>query len=368
MSLENSNLTKGLLVSEDHGDSSTQNDMAQTCQQCVLEVLQQTAKQAAGADIRSRYCKVALYYEIEEIREALDRSGQSTIGVNFPTMAIRKWIAKTENSNLDEKQVHSWKSEGERWKTLCDQFSAGILEVSHEVLSACISEPSGNYLDVLLKFCPSMRNRCNVWLKKVNKRLGKPPMNALLLDKWIDLEDKGGERDHTPAVAEAKTLEHLRTTHGPGASSELDIEIRESASRLFDTSARLTTCGSEIRVLKIEDASEKVGDEENSVAQGSKRRSDIDIEQENAELAAKAEQLCKERIAVADLGQMKDVYILPYQNAGVWHCVLRASDFVLNVSVSENRKMKTVHKDLRSNMIIAGREDVNMSKIVLPLP
>ena len=157
-----------------------------------------------------------------------------------------------------------------------------------------------------------MRNRCEVWLKKVEKRLEEPTMNALMLEKRLDLKDKTGKRDHTPAVAEVKTIEHLRT------------------------------CGPEIRVLEIEDADGRVGEKENSVAQGSNRRSDIDIEQENAELATKAEQLCRERIAVAELGRKKVVYILPYQDAGVWHCVLRTSDFVLNVSVSGNRKMKVI--------------------------
>ncbi|KAH0048289.1 hypothetical protein KCU96_g24301, partial [Aureobasidium melanogenum] len=213
----------------------------------------------------------------------------------------------------------------------------------------------------LLEFCPSMRNRCEVWLKKVEKRLEEPTMNALMLKERLDLEDRTGKRDHTPAVAEVKTIEHLRTTHRPGASSEQDIEFRESASRLFNTLAQLTTCGSEIRVLKIEDADEKVGEKENSVAQGSNRRSDIDIEQENAELAAKAEQLCRERIAAAELGQKKVVYILPYQNAGVWHCVLRASDFILVISASGNKKMKAVHKDLRSNMVTGKRDDVSTS-------
>ena len=167
-------------------------------------------------------------------------------------------------------------------------------------------------------------------------------MNALILEERLNLEDKAGERDHTPAVAEAKTLEHLRTMHRPGASSEQDTKLRGSASRLFDTLAQLTTCGPEIRVLKIKDADEKVGEKENSAAQGSNQRTDIDIEQENAELVAKAEQLCREQIAVADLGQKKVIYVLPYQDAGVWHCVLRASDFVLIVSVSGNRKMKVI--------------------------
>ncbi|KAG9537540.1 hypothetical protein KCU97_g23070, partial [Aureobasidium melanogenum] len=129
----------------------------------------------------------------------------------------------------------------------------------------------------------------------------------------------------------------------------------------------LTTCGPEIRVLKIEDAEEKVGEEENSVAQGSYRRSDIDIEQENAELAAKAEQLCRERIAAAELGQKKVVYILPYQNAGVWHCVLRTSDFFLVISVSGNRKMKAVHKDLRSNMVTGKRDDIVQRENFFPI-
>ncbi|THY71176.1 hypothetical protein D6C93_10523, partial [Aureobasidium pullulans] len=277
-------------------------------------------------------------------------------------MAIREWIEKTKNSELDEEQVRSWKSEGEKWKTLCEQFSAGILEVSHEVLSACISEP--HYFDVLLKFCPSMRNRCKVWLKKVKKRLEEPPLNALLLGKRLNLKDEAEERDPTPAVAEARRLEHLRTTHRPATSSEQDTKIdesasklsNESASKLFDTLAQLTTCSPEIRVLKIKDGNEKVGEEEKSVAQGSNRRSDIDIEQENAELAAKAEQLCRERVAAAELGQKKVVYILPYQNAGVWHCVLRAPDFILIVSVSGNRKMKAVHKDFRSNMVTGKRD------------
>ncbi|KAH0360793.1 hypothetical protein KCU65_g9167, partial [Aureobasidium melanogenum] len=213
-----------------------------------------------------------------------------------------------------------------------------------------------------------MRNRCEVWLKKVAKRLEEPTMNALMLKERLDLKDKTGKRDHTPTVAEVKTIEHLRTTHRPGAPSEQDLEFCESASRLFNTLAQLTTCGPEIRVLKIEDAEEKVGEEENSVAQGSYRRSDIEIEQENAELAAKAEQLCRERIAAAELGQKKVVYILPYRNAGIWHCVLRTSDFVLVVSVSGNRKMKAVHKDLRSNMVTGKRDDVSTFQIVLILP
>ncbi|KAG9957639.1 hypothetical protein KCU78_g24662, partial [Aureobasidium melanogenum] len=79
------------------------------------------------------------------------------------------------------------------------------------------------------------------------------------------------------------------------------------------------------------------------------------------------EQLCRERIAAAELGQKKVVYILPYQNAGVWHCVLRTSDFFLVISVSGNRKMKAVHKDLRSNMVTGKRDDIVQRENFFPI-
>lgn len=210
-------------------------------------------------------------------------------------------------------------------------------------------------------------------------------MNALLKELLI-VEDGTDVSDHAPAGAEAKTLEYLRTTHRPGASIEQDTEICTIASRLFATLAQLTTCGPKIRVLGIVDVDKQVGEKENSAAQGSTRRSDIDIdidiEKENAELAAKAEQLCREQIAVADLGQGKDIYIRPYRNAGVWHCILQTSESVLNLSVSGDRKMKvieppqcttcglrlteiqTVHKDLRSNIVTGERDDVRTLQVV----
>lgn len=136
VSLENSNLAITLLGRGTSGESSIQIDTNKTDLLRVLDVLQQTSEQAAGADIRSRYYKVALYYQIEETKEQLEQDGKSSSGVGFLTVAIREWTKNTQNPKQAERRVRSWKRDGERWKLLCDKFSAGILEVSHKALSA----------------------------------------------------------------------------------------------------------------------------------------------------------------------------------------------------------------------------------------
>jgi len=136
VSLENSNLAITLLGRGTSGESSIQIDTNKTDLLRVLDVLQQTSEQAAGADIRSRYYKVALYYQIEETKERLAQDGRSTSGVGFLTVAISEWTKNTQNPKQAERQVRSWKRDGGRWKLLCDKFSPGILEVSHKALSA----------------------------------------------------------------------------------------------------------------------------------------------------------------------------------------------------------------------------------------
>lgn len=135
-SLEDSELTIQVFVDEQSVVPSTQKKTQKSSQQCVLQMLQQTSKEATKADITSRYYKLELYFQIEEILEELKTYGRSTPGVNFLTQAVRLWIDGIKESKSIESDVQLWRVEGKRWRELCDRFTPGILEVSHEVLNA----------------------------------------------------------------------------------------------------------------------------------------------------------------------------------------------------------------------------------------
>ena len=102
----------------------------------VLESLQRTSKQATETVLESRYCKLALYCQVENIRKELELCGKSTPGVSFRTMALREWIKRTGDFELEKDSVKLWREQGEKWKTLCDKFTLGILEASHEAPDA----------------------------------------------------------------------------------------------------------------------------------------------------------------------------------------------------------------------------------------
>jgi hypothetical protein len=105
-------------------------------QQRILETLQRTSTQVTEAIIESRYHKLALYCQIGKIEKRLRLYGKSTSGVPFLTKAIREWISGTRHPELEESSVRSWREQGEKWKTLCDKFTLGILEASHEAFDA----------------------------------------------------------------------------------------------------------------------------------------------------------------------------------------------------------------------------------------
>jgi hypothetical protein len=116
---------------------STGSDTQKTPQGRVLETLQRNSKQATDTVIESRYYKLALYCQIENIRkELLKRSEISTRGVSFQTMARREWIKRSGGFELEKDSIKSWRKQGEKWKILCDSFTLGILEASHEALDA----------------------------------------------------------------------------------------------------------------------------------------------------------------------------------------------------------------------------------------
>lgn len=113
---------------------STDLDAHKTPQQRVLETLQRTSEQAKKTVIESRYYKLALYCQIENIKKGLEVCGKSTPGVSFSTMALREWIKRAGDSELKEHSVKTWRKQGEKWKILCYRFTPGILEASHEAL------------------------------------------------------------------------------------------------------------------------------------------------------------------------------------------------------------------------------------------
>lgn len=115
---------------------STDLDAHKTPQQRVLETLQRISEQATKTVIESRYYKLALYCQIETIKKGLELCGKSIPGVSFSIMALREWIKRAGDSELEEHSVKSWRKQGEKWKILCDRFSPGILEASHEALDA----------------------------------------------------------------------------------------------------------------------------------------------------------------------------------------------------------------------------------------
>lgn len=211
------------------------------------------------------------------------------------------------------------------------------------------------------------------------------------MEEWLDeslffIETGIAQGDCKPAVAEARTLKYLHTTYGPSASIEQDVEIRESASKLSGALTEITTCGPEIRFLEVVGTCEQMAGKRSRTAQESNWGPHINIEQGDTELIAKAEELFREQVDVADLGQNEVIYILPYQHAGVWHCGLKMSDFILITSVSQDKKMRTidprhwtscvyrltylqgVHKDLHSNMITGWRDNVRTLQIISILP
>ena len=51
-------------------------------------------------------------------------------------MALREWIKRTGDFELEKESVKLWREQGEEWKTLCDKFTLGILEASHEAPDA----------------------------------------------------------------------------------------------------------------------------------------------------------------------------------------------------------------------------------------
>jgi hypothetical protein len=134
-SLSNSDFKLRTFTPEISRVQSTKLDTHKT-QQRILKTLQRTSTQVTEAIIESRYYKLALYCQIGNIEKRLSVDAKSTTGVSLRTKAIREWIGETTDSELKESSVRSWRKQGEKWKTLCDRFTPGILEASHEALDA----------------------------------------------------------------------------------------------------------------------------------------------------------------------------------------------------------------------------------------
>ena len=190
-----------------------------------------------------------------------------------------------------------------------------------------------------MNFCPSLRSKCLTLSQRAQTRMKQHSLEKLLNESL--LEEQGIEaRDRVPVSSEARNLKELYETRRIGASVEEDSQIRESASKLFNALTQLTVCGPEIRVLEAMVVNEQVEEKENDRAQRPDQEQNIDIEQEDMELIAEAEQLFSRQISAAELDHKTIGYILPYRHTGVWHCMFRSSDLVLVISVTTSRKMK----------------------------
>lgn len=89
-------------------------------------------------------------------------------------------------------------------------------------------------------------------------------MKQYLFEQLLDesLLDKHGieARDRVPVDSGARNLKHLYETRRIGTSAEMDSQIRENASKLFNTLAQLTVCGPKIRVLEVVIVDEHAGE------------------------------------------------------------------------------------------------------------
>ena len=169
-----------------------------------------------------------------------------------------------------------------------------------------------------------------------------------LLDESL-LEKHGIEaRDRVPVGSEARNLKQLYETRRIGASVEEDSQIRESASKLFNTLAQLTVCGPKIRVLEVVIVDEHAGETDVDRANQSNQEQNIKAEQEDMKLIAEAERLFRQQVSAAAPNQKGVRYILPYRHTGVWHCLFRSSELICVVSVTESRRIKVVGR-LRCN-------------------
>ncbi|KAG9801026.1 hypothetical protein KCU95_g108, partial [Aureobasidium melanogenum] len=300
-------------------EDRTQMNTHETPQQRVLERLQRTSEQATEAAIESRYYKLTLYCQIKNIEEKLYDSGKSTSGVSFRTKALREWINETRCSELQEDDVKSWRDEGEKWKKLCDKFTPGILEVSHEALDASIEERGINHLIFLTEFSPSLRSKCLTL-----SGIAQTRMREYSLEEHLD---------------ESLLAKLLLPRNNPRFEK--------------------------IRVLEAMVVNEQTKEKENDRAQRSDQEQNIDIEQEDMKLIAEAEQLFSRQVAIAEYDHKAVGYILPYRHTGVWHCMFRSSDLILVISVTASRKMKAVNKNLQTNVITVKRDDVQSLPIII---
>ncbi|KAH0287673.1 hypothetical protein M436DRAFT_60193 [Aureobasidium namibiae CBS 147.97] len=185
---------------------------------------ERTSEQASKAVIKSRYYKLALYCQIENIKKGLQLCGKSTLGVSFSTMALREWTKRAGDSELREHTVKSWRKQGEKWKILYDRFTLGILEASHKALNAwyaSTSDPGTDYLGVVLNFCPSLRSKCLTLSQRAQTRMKQYSFEKLLNESL--LEKHGIEaRNRVPVGSEARNLKQLYETRRIGASVEED--------------------------------------------------------------------------------------------------------------------------------------------------
>lgn len=108
-SLSDSDFELRILTSEKSTTESTDSDLQRTPQRRVLETLQRTSKQATDTVIESRYYKLALYCQIDNIRKELENCAKSTTGVPFRTMALREGIKQTGDPELEGDSVKSFR-------------------------------------------------------------------------------------------------------------------------------------------------------------------------------------------------------------------------------------------------------------------
>lgn len=146
------------------------------------------------------------------------------------------------------------------------------------------------------------------------------------------------ESDRVKVGFQAKNLKDLYRTRKINASSQEDRKIEEIASKLFNTLARLTACGSGVRVLEVVTVDEEAGKTKIDRAYQSNQEQNIKIEREDLLLA---EELFRKQVPVADTNLR---YILPYRYTGIWHCLFRSSEFTCIISVTEGREIKVTDR------------------------
>ncbi|TIA27837.1 hypothetical protein D6C78_10992, partial [Aureobasidium pullulans] len=325
-SLSDSDFELRILTSEKSTTESTDSDLQRTPQRRVLETLQRTSKQATDTVIESRYYKLALYCQIDNIRKELENCAKSTTGVPFRTMALREGIKQTGDPELEGDSVKSFrKNKGRSGRhsvtTLGNIFGiAGFMPAS--------ANPAQYTWE---SFWPSVQ------AYEMNASPSRTRIEQYSLEKVLDephLEEYGiAAKDRVPVSSEARNLKYLYQTR------------RVSASIGFEKSSK--------------PSGRTGGRTDLDRAYQPDQEQDTKTEQEDSELIAKAEQLFRKQVTESDPDHTGVRYILPYRHAGVWHCLFRSSEFTCVIYVTESRKIKAVNKDLQTDKVSRKLSDAS---------